>query len=131
MHIKILKSSSIPGKQQEKEDNGDRIGVQEDGSILNLLVVHKQTDDIGKPAVKIDLDNNSLVCRASVKPNAYINYYVLDDIVASTSANLTSVSVEDNKLENRRGSFKKTLLTIISEHVIFFLKATLQFCWPN
>ena len=120
MHIELHKSSSIPGQQQEKEDNGDRTGVQEDGNILNLLVVHKQTDDIGNPTMKIDLDNNSLVCRASVKPNAYINYYVLDDIVASTSANLTSVSVEDNKLENRQGSFKKTLLTIILEHVIFF-----------
>ena len=83
----------------------ERIGIQEDVSILNLLVVHKQTDDIGKTTVKIDLYTNSLVCKATFKPNAYINYYVLGDIVASATANLASRSFEDYKSVNRRASF--------------------------
>jgi hypothetical protein len=131
MQIELSKSSSIPRQQQAKDDTSDRTGVQEDGSILNVPVVHKQTDDIGKAAVKMDLGTNRLVCKESFKPNAYINYYVLGDIAASAAANLASISVEDNRLVNRRGSFKKTLSATISEQVKIFSKAAVQFCWPS
>lgn len=131
MQIDFLKSSPIPGQQQAKEETSDMTGVQEDVSILNVRVVHKQTDDIGKAAVKMDMGTNMLVCKASFKPNAYINYYVLGDIAASAAANLASISVEDNRLVNRRGSFKKTLSATISEQVKIFSKAAVQFCWPS
>jgi hypothetical protein len=125
------KQSKLQEDYRFAEGTGDTTGVQEDVSILNLLVVHKQTDDIGKAAVKIDLYTNSLVCKASFKPNAYINYYVLGDIAASAAANLASRSVEDNKSVNRRASFKKTLSATILEQVKTFSKAPLKFCWPS
>ena len=128
MQMDFLKSSPIPGQQQAKEEISDRTGVQEDGSILNVFVVHKKTDDIGKVAVKMDLGTNRLVYKASFKPNAYIN---LGDIAASAAANLASISVEDNRLVNKWGSSKNTLSATISEQVKIFSKAVVQFCWPS
>ena len=63
----------------------------------------------------MDLLSSTLFFKASFKPNAYNNYYVLGDIDTSAAVNLASLLVEDNRFVNRWGSFKKTFSAIIFE----------------
>lgn len=70
-----------------------RTCVQVDGSIMKIIFVDNKTNDIGIVTIKMDLGTNSLVCKESFKPNTYINYYLLSDIVAQLVSNLVSNSV--------------------------------------
>jgi len=60
---------------------------------MNMFVVDNKTNDICIAIMKMDLATNSLVHKESFKPNTYINYYFLSDIVGYVVANLVSISV--------------------------------------
>jgi len=62
-------------------------------------------------------------------PNAYINQYVLGDMVASAAANLAVKGARFQRV-NVRLSSKKSPSSTLAEHVKIFSREAVQFYWP-
>ena len=81
MQLEHIKISSISRKQEIEVDSTNMIGVQMDSSIIKLLVVHKQTNDIGKTYVKVLAKKIQIKCIYQISTIKCILQHLVVEVV--------------------------------------------------